>query len=128
MLAGLAALGAGFAVAGFWPDRPALSGALLAAGATALLWSLWDLGRRVRRSRYHRWIWGRDDRLVLATNLVAASGWVVAWLLRSDWLFYYPYPPYSPWPVFQPVLGALILLLAVPELLLRPRVTSEMSR
>lgn len=119
MLIGLGALGAGFAITGFWPARPWLSAALLAAGAIALVWSLWDQGRRVRRSRYHRWTWGRADRALLIAGLVAALGWAAAWLLAGDWLFYYPYPPYSPWPIFQPVLGVLLLLLAAPGMLLQ---------
>jgi energy-coupling factor transport system permease protein len=120
MLAGLAALGAGCALSGFWPERQALNVALLATGAAGLLWAFWDLGRRVRRSRYHRWTWNRADRLILAASLIAALGWVIAWLFQGDWLFYYPYPPYSPWPTFQPALGVLILLLAAPGLLLQP--------
>jgi energy-coupling factor transport system permease protein len=120
LLLGLAALGVGFAGIGFWPGRRLLVGALLAGGATALLWVFWDQGRRVRRTRYRRWLWGRTDRIVLATGLLAALSWAGAWLARGDWLFYYPYPPYSPWPTFQPVLGIAILALAVPALLLRP--------
>lgn len=119
ILGGLAAVGAGAAGAGFWPERRALAGLLLTAGVAALAWSFWDQGRRVRRSRYQRWTWGWADRVVLASALLALVGWAAAWLLRGDWLLYYPYPPYSPWPVFNPLLGGLIVLLVAPGVLLR---------
>ena len=71
-----------------------------------LLWSFWDQGRRVRRSRYHRWIWGRRrPHRAGRRACVALIGWLAVWLLRGEWLFYYPYPPYSPWPAFQPAAG-----------------------
>ena len=41
-------------------------------------------------------------------------------IFRPDWLHYYPYPPYSPWPSFNALVGVVLLLLAVPGLLLRP--------
>lgn len=121
LLAGLAALGVGMAGLGFWPERPWLTAGLLALGGGLLLWAFWDQGRRVRRSRYQRWLWTRADRLVLAFSLTAAGGWAAVLLGRPDWLFYYPYPPYSPWPAFEPLLGCLILLLAAPAFILSPQ-------
>jgi energy-coupling factor transport system permease protein len=125
LLFGLGALGAGFAGIGFWPDRRVVAGLLLGGGAILLLWSFWDQGRRVKRSRYHRWVWARADRIVLAASLLALLGWVAAWLVRPEWLFYYPYPPYSPWPAFEVVPGIAIMLLAAPALLLQPVVVRD---
>ncbi len=119
LLAGLGLLGAGFAITGFWQERGVLAGLMMAAGALCLLWSFWDQGRRVQRSRYQRWLWRPLDRLVLASAMVGLTGWTAIWLLQGEWLFYYPYPPYSPWPTFNPFLGLLIALLALPGLLLR---------
>ena len=121
MLTGLGALGLGVGGMGFWPDRPLLTGVLLAFGGALVLWSFWDQGRRVRRSRYQRWIWARDDRIILATSLISAAVWLAAALLESQWLLYYPYPPYSPWPPFEPVLGLAIMLLVAPALALPPQ-------
>lgn len=114
LLAGLAGLGVGIAGLGFWSARPWRAAAALICGAVLLLWAFWDQGRRVRRTRYRRWTWTPADRLVLATSLAAAGLWLGALVLRPDRLFYYPYPPYSPWPAFEPVLGGVTLLLAVP--------------
>jgi hypothetical protein len=72
----------------------------------------------VRRSRYRRWQWGRADRAVAGISLLIALTWAIAWLARPDWLLYYPYPPSSPWPTFQPGLGVTIGALALPGLLL----------
>lgn len=121
LLAGLATLSAGVAGLGFWTDRPGLGGALLALGGGLLVWGFWDQGRRVRRSRYQRWLWTRADLIVLAVSLVAAGIWAAALLFNGNWLLYYPYPPYSPWPVFEPILGFTVLLLTAPALILPPR-------
>lgn len=118
ILLGVGATGVGFAGTGFWPERPYLTGALLGAGLALLLWGLWDQGRRVRRTRYRRWSWDRFDRLVLGAGGLSAAGWAIALLGRGERLIYYPYPPYSPWPAFDPVLGTLLLLLAVPGVVL----------
>ena len=119
---GLAALGGGFAALGFWPGARLAVGCALALGVVLLCWAFWDQGRRVKRSRYQRWVWARPDRIVLGASLTALVAWGAVWLLRPEWVFYYPYPPYSPWPVFHPLAGAAIALLATPALLLSPDV------
>jgi energy-coupling factor transport system permease protein len=121
ILGGLAALGVGLAGWGFWPAQRPLAVLLIAAGLGLIAWSFRIQGRRVRRSSYRHWVWGRIDRLVLAVSLVSALIWLAAWLLRGEWLFYYPYPPYSPWPTFHLALGVALMLLAVPGVLLQRR-------
>ena len=125
LLFGLGALGAGFTGVGFWPQQRLSAGALLAGGAILLGWGFWDQGRRVRRSRYHRWVWARVDRVVLVTSLLSVTIWAGAWMTRGEWLFYYPFPPYTPWPTFQPLLGMALVLLVVPALLLQPAVMRD---
>ncbi len=119
LLAGLGLIGTGLALTGFWPEGGIVAGLLMTAGALCLAWSLWDQGRRVRRSRYRRWVWRPIDRLALAVALIGLTAWGATWLLWGEWLFYYPYPPYSPWPTFNPLLGSVIALLALPGVLLR---------
>ncbi len=120
LLGGLALVGLGLAIKAFWPDL-ALVGYLQVAGGLALmLWSFWDVSRQSRRTRYRRWPWARLDRLVLVLGLIGVTAWLVVMFVRPDWLHYYPYVPYSPWPAFNPVIGAMLVLLAVPGLLLPP--------
>jgi energy-coupling factor transport system permease protein len=121
LLIGLGALGLGIGGLGFWPDRPWLTGSLLTLGTALMFWSFWDQGRRVRRSRYQRWIWVRDDRIILGASLISAGIWLAAMLLQPEWLLYYPYPPYSPWPIFEPIMGLAVLLLVTPALALPPQ-------
>lgn len=121
LLAGLAALGVGMVALGFWPEQPWRAGLALVGGAALLSWAFWDQGRRVRRSRYRRWTWAPADRILSAISLTAAGLWLGVLLLRPDWLFYYPYPPYSPWPTFEPFLGLIILLLIAPAFVLTSR-------
>jgi energy-coupling factor transport system permease protein len=120
VLAGLGAIGVGVAGLWFWPQRRPLMGLLLGAGVVLLLGSFWEQGRRVRRTHFRRWFWGPTDRLVLISSLAAGVPWLAVLLFRSEWLFYYPYPPYSPWPSFKPLLGLAIMLLAFPGVLLSP--------
>jgi hypothetical protein len=120
VLVGLGALGVGLAGLWFWPERRTLMAILSAAGAALLALSFWEQGRRVRRTHFRRWFWGRTDHVILIASLAAGVPWLAILLLRSDWLFYYPYPPYSPWPSFQPLLGLAIVLLATPGILLSP--------
>ena len=120
VLVGLGALGIGLAGLWFWPDRRTLMGLLVITGAVLLLLSFWEQGRRVRRTHFRRWFWERTDRLILIASIAAGAPWLSALLLRGEWLFYYPYPPYSPWPSFQPLLGLAAVSLAVPGVLLSP--------
>lgn len=121
ILLGLGLVAAGLAVAGFWPALIWLAGLLLVLGLGGVLWSFWDTGRRARRTRHQRWTWGRSDRILLLTGGIGALGWAAVWLAQGDWLLYYPFPPLSPWPTFNPFLGVLLLLLPLPGLLLAPQ-------
>ena len=85
LLVGLGALGVGFAGIGFWPEKRLLAGVLLAAGLALLGWSFWDQGRRVHRTRYHRWVWARPDRIIGRGQPAVArrSGWAPCWFAAS---------------------------------------------
>jgi energy-coupling factor transport system permease protein len=119
VLGGLCLFGIGLAGTGFWPNQGLLCGLLLASGATLLVASFWDQGRRVERSHYRRWYWTPVDRAVCAIGTVGVAGWLTVWLFHgADWLLYYPYPPYSPWPTFEPIVGLLALTPALAGLVL----------
>jgi energy-coupling factor transport system permease protein len=120
ILAGLGTLGIGLAGLWFWPEQRAWMGLFVTVGTVLLIVSFWEQGRRVHRTHYRRWYWERIDHIVLGASIAAGAPWLAILLLRSEWLFYYPYPPYSPWPSFQPLLGMAIILLAIPAVLLNP--------
>jgi energy-coupling factor transport system permease protein len=125
LLGGLALVGLGLAINGFWPDLRLIGSLQLAGGILLMLWSFWDVGRRSKRTRYRRWPWNRIDRIVAAVGLFGAAAWLAIMFARPDWLHYYPYPPYSPWPSFNILVGLVLLLLAVPGLLMRPLETES---
>ena len=58
--------------------------------------------------------------MVVLLGLVGLTAWLTVMSLSPGWLHYYPYVPYSPWPTFNPSIGAILLLLAVPGMLLPP--------
>jgi hypothetical protein len=120
LLGGLALVGLGLAVNGFWPDLRLVGLLQLAGGLALMLWSFWDVSRRSKRTRYRRWPWTRLDRVVAAIGLLGLFAWIVIMIFRPEWLHYYPYPPYSPWPSFNALVGMVLLLLAAPGLMLRP--------
>lgn len=120
LLGGLALVGLGLAINAFWPQLVIVGSLQLAGGLALMVWSFWDVGRRSRRTRYRRWPWTRLDVVVIVLGAVGVSAWLAVMFLRANWLHYYPYAPYSPWPRFSPVVGAVLLLLAVPGLLLPP--------
>ena len=120
LLGGLGLLGVGFGGLGFWPQRKVLLGILVAGGCASLGVAFWRQGSRVRRTRYRHWRWGRMDRWVVASGAISAVVWLASWLFGGDLLFYYPYPPYTPWPSFNPLLGVALLALAIPGILLPP--------
>jgi energy-coupling factor transport system permease protein len=127
LLGGLALVGLGLAVNGFWPELRLVGTLQLAGGVLLMVWSFWDVGRRSKRTRYHHWPWSRLDRIVAALGLTGALAWIAIMIAQPGWLHYYPYPPYSPWPSFNFVVGLVLLLLAAPGLLMRPVETETES-
>jgi energy-coupling factor transport system permease protein len=125
LLGGLALVGLGLAVNGFWAELRLVGTLQLAGGVLLVLWSFWDVGRRSKRTRYHRWPWNRLDRIVALVGTLGALAWIGIMLAQPEWLHYFPYPPYSPWPSFNIVAGLVLLLLAAPGLLMRPAYTES---
>lgn len=119
LLGGLALVGLGLAINGFWPELRLVGSLQLAGGVALMLWSFWDVSRRSKRTRYRRWPWTRLDRIVAAIGATGALAWIAVMIARPGWLHYYPYSPYSPWPSFNALVGLILLLLAAPGLLMR---------
>ena len=116
MLAGLGALLCGLFLYTYWPSKPWFGGALLLCSGATLLHTFRSLGRRVQRSYYRRARWQVADTLL--TLVVALVPLGIALIRARDILAltYYPYPPYPLLPDFNPWVGLLLALLAVPGL------------
>jgi energy-coupling factor transport system permease protein len=123
-LAALLILLGGLFIGTFYAESGIWGWGLVGLGALGLLAVFQLQSRRVRRSRYRRPRWLARD-----TGVVAASGLVLAVVLFAKatapgTLYYIPYPPNSLWPPFDPLLGAALILLALPALL-APRGAGE---
>jgi energy-coupling factor transport system permease protein len=119
MVIGLAGLGVGAFARAYFLTHQALVHGLLLISSGLLLGTGALLSRAMRRSHYHRWLWRRHD-----LTLAGASGLVLLiilglWASAREVLVYYPYPPSSPWPQFQPLVGLALMLLVLPALAAR---------
>jgi hypothetical protein len=85
---------------------------------------LWLQGRQVKRTRYRRPAWHGRDTAVLAASALTLITVLAARLAAPETLYYNPYPPAALLPPFNPLVGAALLLLALPALL-APRGTEE---
>jgi energy-coupling factor transport system permease protein len=86
---------------------------LLVAGMGLMVAAIWHAGRGVRFTRYHRPRWGWADTITVAGAGVALVP-LLLWPLSRD---YNPYPLLS-WPYFDVRIGAPLLGLVLPALLL----------
>ena len=114
MIVALAMALAGLFLQTYYRQRPELGLALLVAAGVALIACFAALGRHVRRSRFRRTDRSAADLVVAGSGLIVALGVVAVRAMDRMALIYYPYPPYSPFPAFDPLVGALLMLLAVP--------------
>jgi len=90
------------------------AGLLVGMGLTG--WSIWRLGKRIPRTHYRLEKWTLKDGLVIGAAVLAVVGLNVPLFNRAS-LFYDPYPVLT-LPLFDPLIGACILCLAVPAILL----------
>ncbi|HNS53001.1 MAG TPA: energy-coupling factor transporter transmembrane component T [Anaerolineae bacterium] len=116
-LVALLALLAGLFLAAYRPSGRPLSWVLAAAGGLGLLALFWLQGRRVQRTRYRRSPWTARSAWVAAASLAALAGLLIARFTVPELLVYNPYQPNWLLPPFSPWLGAALLLLATPALL-----------
>jgi energy-coupling factor transport system permease protein len=116
-LAGLLALLAGLSIVAFAPGRSALGWTLAGLGVVGLLAVFWLQGKEVHRTRYRRPAWHTRDTAVVASSSIVVLVIVAARLAVPETLIYSPYPPHSLLPPFNPLVGAVLLLLVLPALL-----------
>ena len=101
--------------AGAQPAWPGL--AFLTLSVLLLVAVLYLQGRGFKRTHYRLEVWQPRDTWVTLACLASLTIVAYSQMRNAMALFYYPYPPYSPWPTFSPPVGVAILLLAAPSLL-----------
>ena len=122
-LLGLAGLFFGIFASSYWSSRQWIGALVTVLGAVLLTLVFWMQSRRVRRTRYRRDIRLTRDWVVMGTSVLALAGLLLARMVDRAALFYYPYPPYSIWPAFDPRIGVMYLLFVAPAILLPTRET-----
>jgi hypothetical protein len=116
-LVGLISLSSGLFLSAYFRERSQIGWLIAAAGAVMLLLVFRAQGARVRRSRYRRSTWDRSDSAISVASGLVIAVFAGAKLLAPRELVYYPYPPFSLVPDFNPLVGCVLLLLAIPALL-----------
>jgi energy-coupling factor transport system permease protein len=94
-----------------------LGSGFLVLSALLLLAAIYLQGRGFRRTHYRLEAWHPRDTWVCLACAVSVGIVAYTQVRNSLALFYYPYPPFSPWPTFAPSVGVAILLIAAPGLL-----------
>ncbi len=111
---GLLGLTAAVAMGAYYPERKAAAWAVGTASALLLLAIFYRQGRSVSRTHYRAYPWDTEAVTVALAGLIPAAAMVLERAFHPLALMYYPYPPYSPWPSFDPLLGLALVLLAAP--------------
>jgi len=116
-LLGLLSLLAGLVLRAVSPQSQSLGSALAALGLVLGAATLVVQGRAVKRSHFRREHWQASDSWAALASIVSIVLFV--WIRQQDptAVWYYPYPPYSPWPTFHPLIGISSALLAAPAFL-----------
>lgn len=114
VLGGLFATLPGLGLATLAGER-ALGLALLALGAALVIWGLrrGSSGRLTHRTRYRPPAWERRDLVLAGASVLLATALVAIKVAAPASLLFYPYPRLT-WPPFNPWIGALLLMLALP--------------
>jgi energy-coupling factor transport system permease protein len=116
-LAALLGLLAGLLLVAYLPGRSVWGWVLAGLGVAAMLVIFGLQGRRVQRTRYRRPRWLGRDTAVIGASILSMSAIVAARLWAPETLAYSPYLPNPLLPPFNPLVGAALLLLALPALL-----------
>jgi len=95
-----------------WPG-----GVFVTLSVLLLLAALYLQGRGFKRTHYRHEVWQPRDTWVSVASAISIAIIAHTQAQNSLALFYYPYPPYSPWPTFAPSVGVAIVLIAAPGLL-----------
>lgn len=116
-LLSLLSLLAGLSMLAYLPEHSLWGRVLAIAGTGGLLGVFGLQSRQVHRTRYRRSPWHRQDTAIVLSCAVVIAALIAARLTAPTGLVYNPFPPGSLLPPFNPLLGAALLLLALPALL-----------
>jgi energy-coupling factor transport system permease protein len=126
-LAALLALLAGLFMVTYFPAQRLWGWALAVLGVVALAAVFGLQGKRVHRTRYRRLKWQARDTAVACASAIVLGVVLVARAVIPEALIYIPFPPNSLLPPFSPWVGAVLLLLALPAVLV-PRPAARGAR
>lgn len=112
---GLFLLLSGVVALAYVPQKMVGGGAIV-VGAALLVSALWRIGLDVHVSRYRRIYWTRRDVLLAFSALVVLAVLGFGWWSDSLHFIFYPYPRLK-MPPFEPLYGAVLVLLATPAFL-----------
>ena len=127
MLVGLLGLVAGLFVRVYTTAGATMGTVVAALSLAVLVLTLWLQGRRLRRTYYRVWRWDQGSAVVAVTASLSLLAGLTASMWSAQGLAYYPYPPNSLVPPFEPLLAAAVLLLALPAALWSPQATPEVA-
>jgi energy-coupling factor transport system permease protein len=116
LLAALVSVLVGLSLLAFYQRGQIWAWLLVASGVIGLLAFFAFHGRQVKRTRYRRQSWRAPDTAAVIASAISLAIIVAVRLTAPDTLFYSPYPPNALLPSFDPLVGAALLLLAVPAI------------
>ncbi len=117
-LLGVLALGMGLTFGGWiialWWEAPGWM--LMALGIVSVLGVMWAAGRGVQATRYRRRPWQTRDSLLVAASLAPVVFLVLPLNLVAQESMSFSFMNGLRWPPFEPLVGFLLLLYALPAL------------
>ncbi|MHB1355368.1 MAG: energy-coupling factor transporter transmembrane component T [Anaerolineae bacterium] len=117
ILLGLALLFVGLIVGLWWRQGAWWVAALVILGILCLGYAFISLAQHNKRSHYKRQRWQLTDTCIGSASFVATAIIVLTRLTNNLSLTYYPFPPGSMLPSFNPWLGIALALFSIPGLI-----------
>lgn len=117
ILLGLALLFIGLLLTLWWRQHAWWVAAIVVLAILCLGYAFTTLAQHSKRSHYKRQRWQLSDTLIGSASVAATVIVVVTRLTNNLALTYYPFPPGSMLPTFNPWLGIALALFAIPGLI-----------
>lgn len=117
LLGGLVGVLVGLSLLAFYQPGRVWGWSLVASGVIGIAVFFAFHGRQVKRTRYRSQAWRARDTTVAIASAISLVVIVAVRLMAAETFYYSPYPPSPLLPSFEPLVGAALLLLALPALL-----------